>query len=192
VAIALVMAVLALAWAATRAPISEAAGNPLYLHGGGTAPNCTGGTIDQTAGTKSPACAIQSTSGGVTTVFAFSNLPAQTIAAGVWSFVMNWTGGTGSTLDSVSITAGVSATGSCAGFTATVPNGATTWSATYGAQGTNTTSPFTVTTSASQAALVIPAGGSLCIAVTLIHSTGGKPSMVYDGAAGTADTRVVP
>src|SRR5439155_11693062 len=99
VAIALVMAVLALAWAATRAPISEAAGNPLYLHGGGTAPNCTGGTIDQTAGTKSPACAIQSTSGGVTTVFAFSNLPAQTIPARVWIFLINGTGSTGNMLD---------------------------------------------------------------------------------------------
>ncbi len=192
VAFALVVAVVALGWAATKAPVSEAAGNPLYLHGGGTAPNCTGGTIDQTTGTKSPPCSIQSTSGGVIAVFAFSNVPAQTIAAGVWSFVMNWTGGSGNTVDSVSITAGVSATASCAGFTATVPNGGTSWTATYGGSGANPTSPFTVTPSASQAALVIPAGGSLCIAVTLIHSTGGKPSIVYDGSAGVGDTRVVP
>jgi hypothetical protein len=28
--------------------------------------------------------------------------------------------------------------------------------------------------------------------VVLTHNTGGKPSMTYDGAAGTADTRLVP
>jgi hypothetical protein len=49
-----------------------------------------------------------------------------------------------------------------------------------------------VSTSASQAALSIPTGGSLCLAVTLIHTTGGKPSLVYDGAAGVGDTNVVP
>jgi hypothetical protein len=40
--------------------------------------------------------------------------------------------------------------------------------------------------------LVIPTGGSLCLQVVLTHSTGGKPSMTYDGAAGIADTRLVP
>jgi hypothetical protein len=49
-----------------------------------------------------------------------------------------------------------------------------------------------VTTSASQLALVIPAGGSLCLSVTLTHNTGGKPDMLYDGTAGVGDTRVVP
>jgi len=28
--------------------------------------------------------------------------------------------------------------------------------------------------------------------VTLTHSTGGKPSMTFDGAGGVADTRIVP
>jgi hypothetical protein len=40
--------------------------------------------------------------------------------------------------------------------------------------------------------MVIPAGGSLCLQVVLTHSTGGKPSMIYDGLVGTADTRLVP
>src|SRR4029077_11786873 len=60
------------------------------------------------------------------------------------------------------------------------------------ASGANTTSPFTVSSSASQVPLVIPPGGSLCLQVTLTHSTGGKPSMLYDGAIGTADTQLVP
>jgi hypothetical protein len=30
------------------------------------------------------------------------------------------------------------------------------------------------------------------VSVTLAHITGGKPVMLYDGAAGVADTRVVP
>ncbi|HTD77024.1 MAG TPA: hypothetical protein VK898_05250 [Chloroflexota bacterium] len=49
-----------------------------------------------------------------------------------------------------------------------------------------------MSTSASQLPMVIVQGGSLCIQVTLTHNTGGKPSMVYDGTAGVADTRVVP
>ena len=56
----------------------------------------------------------------------------------------------------------------------------------------NTTSPVTVSTSASQLPLVIPPGGSLCLSVTLTHNTGGKPSMLYDGTAGTANTGLVP
>jgi hypothetical protein len=105
---------------------------------------------------------------------------------------MNWTGGSGNTADTVSITVGVSATASCAGFTASIPNGGTTFTAAYGGSTVNPTSPVTVSTSASQAALTIPTGGSLCVAVTLTHSSGGKPSMVYDGVAGTADTRILP
>ena len=94
--------------------------------------------------------------------------------------------------DTVAIAAGVSATASCAGFLATVPNVGSTWTTTYGANGVNPTSPFTVSTSASQLAMVIPPGGSLCIQVTLTHNTGGKPSMVYDGTAGVGDTNFVP
>jgi len=193
VALALLVAVVALAWAATKAPVSEAAGNPLYLHTAGNAPNCGGAnTVDQVAGTRTTPCQIQSQSGGVTTVFAFSSLPAQTIAAGVWTVAFNWTGGNGNTVDAVSFTVGVSATASCAGFTASIPNSGTTFTAAYGASTAHPTSPVTVTTSASQSALVVPAGGSLCVAVTLTHSTGGKPFMVYDGTAGAADTRIIP
>jgi hypothetical protein len=43
-----------------------------------------------------------------------------------------------------------------------------------------------------QPLLAIPPGGTLCLSVTLTHTTGGKPVMLYDGAAGTADTRLVP
>ena len=96
------------------------------------------------------------------------------------------------TQDTVRVTVGAVAGASCAGFVGTIPNAGTTWTTTVGSNGINTTSPFTVSTSASQAALVIPAGGSLCLAVTLTHNTGGRISMTYDGTAGVADTRLVP
>jgi len=178
-----------LAIASVRAPVVKAAGNPLYLHGTGTAPACTASTLDQTVGSQSPACEIQS--GGAATTWSFSNLPAQTVAAGVWSFKMYWTGGTGNTNDTVSIAVGVSATSSCAAFVPLIPNVGSTWSATYGSSGANATSPFTFSTSASQLPMVITAGGSLCVQVTLTHNTGGKPSLVYDGPAGSGDTNVV-
>jgi hypothetical protein len=192
-----------LAWLASRAPTVDAAGNPLYLHGSGTAPGCVATTLDQAIGaqpTVPSSCAIQSSSGGVTTTWGFTNLPAQTVTAGVWTFTMYWTGGSGATNDTVTITAGVSATASCVGFVATIPNPTTSWSTTYGSSGVvNTTSPFTVSTSpiapavsGSQLPLVIAQGGSLCLSVTLAHNTGGRPSMVYDGIANVADTRVVP
>ncbi len=125
-------------------------------------------------------------------MWSWTNLPAQAVTAGVWAFTMYWTGGTGNTLDTLTISAGVVAGPNCALFVPSVPNLGTTWTATYGAGGTNTTSPFTVSTSGSQAALSIPAGGSLCVQVDLIHATGGKPSLVYDGVVGTADTHVTP
>jgi hypothetical protein len=128
----------------------------------------------------------------VTTVFEFTNLPLQTVSAGSWDFTMFWTGGTGATNDTVTLSAGVSATASCVGFVATVPNPPSTWTTTFGSSGANTTSPLTVSTSASQLPLVIPAGGSLCLQVVLTHNTGGKPSMTYDGGAGLADTRLAP
>ena len=181
----------ALAIASTNAPTVSAAGNPLYLHGTGTAPGCVAGTVDPTVGTRGTACQIQSAAGGITTTWGWTGLPAQTVAAGTWTFTMYWTGGTGSTNDTVSIAAGVSATASCAGFVATVPSTGT-WSASYGATTTNTSSPLTVTTSASQLPLVIPPGGSLCLSVTLTHNTGGKPSLMFDGPTGTASTNFVP
>jgi glycosyltransferase involved in cell wall biosynthesis len=189
---AMAVAIAALVWGSSRAPVSEAAGNPLYLHGTGVSPACAASTMDQTAGARATPCAIQSSSGGVTAVFAFTNLPAQTVTAGVWSFTMYWSGGSGSTLDTVTVSAGVTALPTCAGFTPTIPNAGSTWTATYGASGANTTSPFAVSTSASQGALLIPAGGSLCLQVTLTHSTGGKPSMIYDGATGIADSHLTP
>ncbi len=189
VATALLLAFGALAWGSSRVTIVQAAGNPLYLHGGST---CTTPAMDQASGTQTTPCSIQSSAGGVTTVFGFTNLPAQTVAAGVWSFTMYWTGGNGSTSDTVTVSVGVAATASCTGFVATIPNPLSTWTTTYGSAGTNTTSPFTVSTSASQLPLVIPAGGSLCLQVVLTHGTGGKPSMTYDGAVGTADTRLIP
>src|SRR5260370_1452038 len=165
------------------------AGNPLYLHGGAC---CAAPSLDHTAGSMATPCSIQSTAGGVTTVFGFTNLPAQTVAAGTWSFTMNWAGGNGNTNDTVALSAGISLTSSCTGFVATVPNGLSTWTATYGSSGANLTSPFTVTTSASQLPMVIPAGGSLCLQAVLTHNTGRKPSMVYDGLGGPPDTRLVP
>jgi cellulose synthase/poly-beta-1,6-N-acetylglucosamine synthase-like glycosyltransferase len=180
-----------LALASIHAPAVSAAGNPLYLHGAGTAPGCTASTVDQTAGTRATACQIQSAAGGVTTTWAWTNLPAQTVAAGSWTLNFEWIGGSGTTHDTVSVAAGVSATASCATFVATIPNPGTTWTADYGASTANTTSPLAVTTSASQLPLVIPPGGTLCISVTLTHETGGKPSMLYDGTAGNGSTNVV-
>ncbi|HKW59129.1 MAG TPA: glycosyltransferase family 2 protein [Candidatus Dormibacteraeota bacterium] len=182
----------ALAVASTKAPTVRAAGNPLYLHGTGTAPGCSASTLDPSIGVRGTACQVQSSAGGVTNTWGWTGLPAQTIAFGVWNFTMYWTGGSGATNDTVTIAAGVSATASCAGFVATVPNVGSTWTANYGANTTNTTSPLTVTTSASQLAMVVPPGGSLCISVTLTHNTGGKPSLMYDGTTGVADTNFVP
>ena len=188
-----VLAVLfgSLAIASVRAPVVKAAGNPLYLHGTGVSPACTASTVDQNVGTRATPCAIQSSAGGVVTTWSFSNLPAQTVAAGVWTFQLFWSGGTGATNDTVAISAGVSPTASCAGFAALIPNAGSTWTADYGANTTNTTSPLTVSTSASQLPMVITPGGSLCIQVTLTHNTGGKPSMLYDGASGAGSTNLV-
>jgi cellulose synthase/poly-beta-1,6-N-acetylglucosamine synthase-like glycosyltransferase len=193
VAIALIVAFGGLAWLASRAPVVNAAGNPLYLHGSGTAPGCAASTLDQAIGTRTPvtsACGI--VVAGTTITWGFTNLPAQTVTAGVWDFTMYWSGGNGNINDTVTVGAGVSATASCAGVVATIPNGGTTWSTTFGTSGANTASPFTVSTSASQTSLSIPAGGSLCLLVTLTHNTGGSPSMLYDGTAGVGDTQVVP
>ena len=181
-----------LALASSHAPVVSAAGNPLYLHGTGTAPGCTASTVDQAAGTRATPCEIQSTSGGISATWSWTGLPAQTVAAGTWTFNMYWTGGSGNTSDTVSIAAGLSLTGSCTGFVALVPNAGTTWTAIYGASTSNPTSPVAVNTSASQLPLVIPANATLCLSVTLTHSTGGKPSMQYDGAAGAGSTNVVP
>jgi len=193
VVLALLVAFGGLTWLSSRAPVVDAAGNPLYLHGSGAAPGCAATTIDQAAGPRTPAagaCGIAVA--GTTTTWGFTGLPAQTVTAGIWTFTMYWSGGSGNIDDTVTLAAGVSLTSSCAGFVATIPNAGTTWSTTFGTTGATTTSPFTVSTSASQLPLVITPGGSLCVSVTLTHITGGAPSMLYDGIAGFADTRVVP
>jgi len=188
VIVALIASLGAVAWLASRAPVVDAAGNPLYLHGSGTAPGCSASTMDQVVGSRAPACS----STGNVDVWAFSNLPAQTAAAGVWSFTMYWTGASPGDSSTVVVSAGVSVGASCAGFVATIPNLGTTWTTTYGPAGVHTTSPFTVSTSASQLALVIPPGGSLCLRVDTSQGSGNNIGMRYDGAAGVADTRVVP
>ena len=189
VAVAMAVAIGALVWGSSRAPVSEAAGNPLYLHGTGVAPAFVAGSMNQTAGAQTTACELQS--GSPAAIFGFTNLPAQTIAAGTWSFTMYWTGGDGNTSDTVTLAAGVTSLPTCAGFTTTIQSTGT-WTTTYGLSGANTASPFTVSTSASQPQLTIPAGGSLCLEVTLTHHSGGKPFMVYDGPSGVASTQLVP
>jgi len=187
---AIALAIGAMVWGSASVPVVESAGNPLYLHGTGVSPGCTPATMDQVVGARATPCSVSSS--GTTSVFGFTNLPSQTISAGVWSFTFYWTGGTGATKDTVTVSVGVVAGASCAGFVATIPNGGTTWTTTFGSNGANTTSPVTVSTSASQAALVIPAGGSLCLSVSLAHGTGGATSVLYDGTAGVADTQLVP
>jgi len=176
-----------LAIASTQAPVVSAAGNPLYLHGTGAAPNCTPGSLDPTPGARARACRLS----GAVGVWSESNLPAQTVAAGIWSFTMYWAPN-GNATSTVVISAGVAVGASCAGFVAIIPNALTTWTATYGPGSANPTSPFTVTTSAAQAALVIPPGGSLCLRVDDTQGSGNDVDMLYDRRVGLADTRVVP
>src|SRR5207245_11651911 len=106
VAGAMAIAIALLAWGSTKAPISQAAGNPLYLHGSGAAP-CAASTIDQTAGTRTTACSIQSQSGGVITTRAWTGLPAQTTTAGVWTLTMYGPVRNGNTIDTVAMSAGL-------------------------------------------------------------------------------------
>src|SRR6266849_2305473 len=72
-----------LAAMSAHAPTVSAAGNPLYLHGTGTAPGCAPSTMDANVGTRPTPCEIQAAAGGVTNTWAWTGLPAQTVAAGV-------------------------------------------------------------------------------------------------------------
>ncbi len=187
VAGSLVLALAALAWGSVNAPLVAAAGNPLYLHGTGAGPACAPGSMSPAAGNKAPACSINDAIG----VFSFSGLPAQVVPAGSWSFTMYWTPAGPVPLSHISLSVGVSAGPSCAGFVASIPRAGTTWTTTFGANGVHTTSPFTVSTSAPQLALVIPAGGSLCLRADISVEEDDVP-MRYDGPAGVADTRLIP
>jgi glycosyltransferase involved in cell wall biosynthesis len=187
VAGSLVLTLAALAWGSVNAPLVAAAGNPLYLHGTGAAPACAPGSMSPAPGNKAPSCSINDAVG----VFSFSGLPAQVVAAGTWSFTMYWTPAGPVPLSHISLSVGVSAGPSCAGFVATIPRAGTTWTTTFGANGVNTTSPFTVSTSAPQLALVIPAGGSLCLRADISVEEDDVP-MRYDGPVGVADTRLIP
>lgn len=189
VAIALVAVFGGVALLASHVPVVHAAGNPLYLHGTGTAPGCAPATMNQTVGSRVSTCHL---GGGAIGVWSFSNLPAQTVAAGTWSFTMYWSGGAAGDSTTVIVRVGVAAGASCAGFVATIPNAGTTWTTSFGPAGVHTTSPFTVDTSASQLPLVIPPGGSLCLQVDASQGNGNNLDLVYDGTAGVGDTRLVP
>jgi hypothetical protein len=39
--------------------------------------------------------------------------------------------------------------------------------------------------------VTVPQGGALCLQITLAHSTGGKPSMLYDGTSAVGATNLV-
>jgi hypothetical protein len=127
------------------------------------------------------------TSNGTTSTFSFTPSPSAQTITGTWSFQFYWSGGTGATRDTVSLSAGVLVGGVCV---VQIPTGGATWTTTYGTNGINTTSPVTVTTSASQT-VAIPAGGQLCLVVTLAHGTGGATSFLYDGLGGVADTQLI-
>src|ERR1700687_2936725 len=190
VAVAVLVAYAGNSLLASHAPVVSAAGSPLYLHGTGTAPGCAPATMNPTAGARAITCHL---GGGAIGVWSLANLPSQTVAAGTWSFTMYWSGGAGTDSTTVVVSAGVAAVGtSCAAFVAAIPNPGTTWTTTYGPGGANKTSPFTVTSSASQLPLVIPPGGSLCLRVDASQGNGNNLDLVYDGAAGLGDTRLVP
>jgi len=182
---AIAFAMGALAWGSAGVPVVESAANSLYLHGTGTSPACTPSTMDQTTGTRTPPCSVSSN--GTTSVFSFTPSPTAQTITGTWSFIFYWTGGTGATRDTVSLSAGVMSGGACV---AQIPAGGTTWTTTFGSNGANTASMVTVNSSPNQT-VMIPQGGTLCLIVSLSHGTGGATSMLYDGITGTADTQLI-
>lgn len=180
------LAIGALAWGSSGVPIVESAANSLYLHGTGVSPACTAPfTMDRTTGVRGTPCSA--TSNGTTATFSFTPTPAGQTITGTWSFLFYWTGGTGATRDTIILSAGVLNAGVCV---VQIPTGGATWTTTYGTNGTNTTSPVTVNTSASQT-VTIPPNGTLCLVVSLSHGTGGATTVLYDGVAGTADTQLI-
>ncbi len=185
VAGAIALALGALLWRSAGVPVVESAANSLYLHGTGVSPACVPLTMDRTAGARPTPCSL--TSNGTTATFSFTPTPAGQTITGTWSFMFYWSGGSGSTRDTISLSAGVLVGGVCV---VQVPTGGATWTTTFGTSGINTTSPVTVNTSAPQT-VTIPPGGTLCLVVRLAHGTGGATSFLYDGVAGVADTQLI-
>jgi hypothetical protein len=179
------LAIAALAWSSAGVPVVESAANSLYLHGTGVSPGCAPSTMDRATGVRATPCSVSSN--GTISTFSFTPSPAAQTITGTWSFMFYWGGGTGSTRDVVSLSAGVLVAGVCV---VQIPTGGATWTTTFGTNGINTTSPVTVNTSAPQS-VVIPAGGTLCLTVTLAHGTGGATAVLYDGLAGVADTQLI-
>jgi cellulose synthase/poly-beta-1,6-N-acetylglucosamine synthase-like glycosyltransferase len=179
------LAIGALAWGSSGVPVVQSAANSLYLHGTGVSPACVPATMDRTTGARPTPCSV--TSNGTTSTFSFTPSPSAQTITGSWSFQFYWSGGTGATRDTISLSAGVLAGGVCV---VQIPTGGATWTTTYGTNGINTTSPVTVNTSASQT-VSIPAGGQLCLVVSLAHGTGGATTFLYDGIAGAADTQLI-
>jgi glycosyl transferase family 2 len=179
------LAIAAVAWGSTGVPVVESAANSLYLHGTGVSPACTPSTMDRATGVRATPCSVSSN--GTTSTFSFTPTPAGQTVSGTWSFMFYWSGGSGTTRDTISLSAGVLVGGVCV---AQIPTGGATWTTTFGNNGINTTSPVTVNTSVPQT-VVIPAGGTLCLIVNLSHGTGGATSFIYDGLAGVADTQLI-
>jgi cellulose synthase/poly-beta-1,6-N-acetylglucosamine synthase-like glycosyltransferase len=179
------LAVGALAWGSTGVPVAQSAANSLYLHGTGVSPACLPSTMDRTTGARATPCSV--TSSGTTSTFSFTPSPSAQTITGTWSFLFYWSGGTGATKDTITLSAGLVTGGVCV---ASIPSGGATWTTTFGTNGINTTSPVTVNTSASQT-LVIPSGGTLCLIVNLAHGTGGATTFLYDGLVGAADTQLI-
>ena len=157
-----------LAIASVRVPVVKAAGNPLYLHGTGTAPACAPGTMNATPGNRATPCSF----GDGVAIFSFANLPAQTIPGGTWTFKLYWTPGVPVLLSNVSLSVGVVSGASCAAFAAVL-----TWGGTYGTGANPAT--FSITTGT---AVTILTGQTLCLKVDLSVENDDSP-MIYDSAA---------
>ena len=185
VAGAIALALGALLWGSAGVPVVESAANSLYLHGTGVSPACIPLTMDRTIGVRPTPCSLSSN--GTIATFSFTPNPAGQTITGTWSFMFYWSGGSGSTRDTISLSAGVLVGAVCV---VQIPTGGATWTTTFGTNGINTASPVTVNTNAPQT-VTIPPGGTLCLVVSLAHGTGGATSFSYDGTAGTADTQLI-
>jgi hypothetical protein len=163
-----------LAFASIHAPVVSAAGNPLYLHGAGGSPACVPSSMDRTVGGRVVPCSV----GDAVANFAFTNLPAQTIPAGTWTFTLYWTPGAPVALSNVRLSVGVVNGASCAAFAPLF-----TWAGTYGT-GAN---PATFSTAAPQ--VNIATGQQLCLRVDLSVEQD-DANMIYDTAA--AASRLSP